>query len=84
MIAVDGENVTVTYTDDGSSGTVPPTDVRAILDTAFAVGDRVLAVWSGGSFYLGEVSEVKGTTYTVKRDDGSEPSTVAAEKIIAE
>jgi hypothetical protein len=84
VTAVGGANVTVTYTDDGSSGTVPATDVRAIPDTAFAVGDRVLAVWSGGRFYPGEVSKVDGTTYTVKWDDGSDPSTVEAGKIIAE
>lgn len=81
---VEGDNVTVTYTDDGSSGTVPAADVRAIPETAFAVGDRVLAVWSGGRFYPGEVTKVEGTTYTVKWDDGSDPSTVAAGKIIAE
>jgi len=58
VTAVDGENVTVTYADDGSSGTVPATDVRAIPDTTFAVGDRVLAVWSGGRFYSGEVGKI--------------------------
>ena len=81
---VEGDNVTVTYTDDGSSGTVPAADVQAIPETAFAVGDRVLAVWSGGRFYPGEVTKVQGTMYTVKWDDGSDPSTVAAGKIIAE
>jgi predicted small lipoprotein YifL len=84
VTAVAGENVTVTYTDDGSSATVPATDVRAIPDTTFAVGDRVLAVWSGGRFYPSEVSKVEGTTYTVKWDDASQPSTVEAGKIIAE
>jgi len=84
VTAVDGENVTVTYSDDGSSGTVPATDVRAIPDTTFAVGDRVRAVWASGRFYQSEVSKVDGTTYTVKWDDGSQPSTVEAGKIIAE
>ncbi len=84
VTAVDGDNVTVTYTDDGSSMTVPATDIREIPDMTFAVGDRVLAVWSGGRFYAGEVSKVDGTTYTVKWDDGSDPSTVEAGKIIAE
>ena len=51
VTAVDGDNVTVTYTDDGTSRTVPATDVRAIPDTGFAVGDRVRAVWAGGRFY---------------------------------
>ncbi|MEI6450101.1 MAG: hypothetical protein WCP98_09130 [Actinomycetes bacterium] len=84
VTAVDGDNVTVTYTDDGTSRTVPATDVRAIPDTGFAVGDRVRAVWAGGRFYQGEVSKVDGTTYTVKWDDGSDPSTVEAGRIIAE
>ena len=84
VTAVDGDNVTVTYADDGTSRTVPATDVRAIPDTGFAVGDRVRAVWAGGRFYQGEVSKVDGTTYTVKWDDGSDPSTVEAGRIIAE
>lgn len=84
VTAVDGKNVTVTYADDGSSGKVPATDVRAIPDTTFAIGDRVLAVYSGGRLYAGEVTKVEGTTYTVKWDDGSQPSTVEAGKIIAE
>lgn len=79
-----GQSVTVTYTDDGSSGVVPATDVPAIPDTTFAVGDRVLAVWSKGRFCPGEVSKVEGTTYSVKWDDGRRPSTVEAGKIIAE
>ena len=37
-----------------------------------------------GRFYPGEVTKVEGTTYTVKWDDGSQPSGVAAGKIIAE
>jgi len=36
------------------------------------------------SAFLGEVSKVDGTTYTVKWDDGSDPSTVEAGKISAE
>jgi hypothetical protein len=84
VTAVDGANVTVTYADDGSSGTVAAADCRPISDTAFTVGDRVLAVWASGRFYPGEVSAVEGTTYTVTWDDGSDPSQVEAGKIIAE
>jgi len=85
VTAVDGDNVTVTYADDGSSRTVSASaDVRAIPDAAFAVGDRVLAVWASGRFYEGTVSKVDGTTYTVKWDDGSDPSPVEAGMIIAE
>ena len=84
VTAVDGDNVTVTYTDDGTSGTVAAADVRAIPSATFAVGDRVLAVWSAGHFYPGEVTKVEGTAYVVKWDDSSTPSAVETGKIIAE
>ena len=81
---VDGEDVTVTYVDDGSSSTLKASAVRAIPARTFVVGDRVLAVWSKGRFYAGEIGAVTGDTYTVTRDDGSTPSLVEATKIIAE
>jgi hypothetical protein len=81
---VDGEDVTVTYTDDGSSSTLKASEVRAIPARTFVVGDRVLAVWSKGRFYAGAISAVTGDTYTVTWDDGSTPSLVEATKIIAE
>jgi hypothetical protein len=77
-------NVTVTYVDDGSTGTVKENEVRAIPEQTFAVGDRVMAVWSAGRFYPGEIASVDGTSYTVKWDDGSTPSTVEVTKIMAE
>ncbi len=81
---VEGDSISVTYVDDGTSRAVPTADVRTIPDVTFAVGDRVLAVWSSAHFYPGEVTAVEGTTYTVKWDDGSTPSAVEAGKIIAE
>ena len=81
---VTGADVTVTYTDDGTSATLSASDVRAIPASAFAAGDRVLAVWSKGRFYPGEVTRVDGASYTVKWDDGSAPSVIEAGKIIAE
>ena len=81
---VDGEDVTVTYTDDGSSSTLKAREVRAIPARTFAVGERVLAVWSRARFYAGEITEANGDAYTVKWDDGSTPSVVEAAKIIAE
>jgi hypothetical protein len=84
VTAVDGDQVTVTYADDGSSKTIAATECRPIPDTTFAVGDRVLAVWSAGRFYPGEVSAVDGDLSTVKWDDGSEPTQVEAGRIIAE
>jgi hypothetical protein len=50
VTAVDGDEVTVTFADDGSSLAVAAADVRTIPETAFAVGDRVLAVWQNGRF----------------------------------
>jgi hypothetical protein len=84
VTAVEGDQVTVTYTDDGSSATVAASECRPIPDATFGVGDRVLAVWAAGRFYPGEVTAVDGNMSTVKWDDGSEPSQVEAGKIIAE
>jgi hypothetical protein len=84
VTAVDGDEVTVTFADDGSSLAVAAADVRTIPETAFAVGDRVLAVWQNGRFYPGEISAVDGSTHTVAWDDGSEPSPVEAGRIIVE
>lgn len=84
VTAVDGDSVTVTYVDDGTSKTLKAGDVRAIPTKTYAVGDRVLAVWSSGRFYAGEVTKVDGDAYTVKWDDGSTPSTVEVTKIVAE
>ena len=81
---VDGEDVTVTYTDDGSSSTLKAREVRAIPARTFAVGERVLAVWSRARFYAGEVTAASGDACTVTWDDGSTPSVVEATKIIAE
>jgi hypothetical protein len=82
--SVDGDTVNVVYADDGTAGAVPQTDVRAIPAATFAVGDRVLAVWSQGRFYPGEVTKVTGSTYTIAWDDGTTPSTVEAGRIIVE
>jgi hypothetical protein len=84
VTAVDGDEVTVTFVDDGSSLAVAAAGVRTIPETAFAVGDRVLAVWQNGRFYPAEISAADGSTYTVAWDDGSEPSPVEAGRIIAE
>jgi len=84
VTAVDGDQITVTYADDGSSKTVAAAECRPIPDATFAVGDRVLAVWAAGRFYPGEVTAVEGSMSTVKWDDGSTPSQVEAGKIIAE
>jgi hypothetical protein len=76
--------VTVQYVDDGSTGTVDAAQVRAVPAAVFAAGDRVLAVWSAGRFYPGEVTAVDGESCTVKWDDGSTPSAVEVMKVIAE
>jgi hypothetical protein len=84
VTAIDGDSVTVEYSDDGSSATVQSAEVRPIPATSFAAGDRVLAVWSNGRFYAGEITEANGTSYVVAWDDGSEPSTVDAGQVIAQ
>ena len=82
VTAVDGDSITVKYTDDGTSATVPAAEVRAIATTTFGAGDRVLAVWSKGRFYAGMITEASGTSYVVSWDDGSAPSTVEAGQVI--
>jgi hypothetical protein len=82
--SVDGGTVNVVYADDESAGAVPETDVRAIPAATFAEGDRVLAVWSQGRFYAGKVTKANGSSYVITWEDGSTPSTVEADKIIAE
>jgi hypothetical protein len=82
--SVDGGTVNVVYADDGSAGAVAVADVHAIPDATFAVGDRVLAVWSQGRFYAGKVTKANGSSYVIAWDDGTTPSSVEAGKIIAQ
>ena len=82
--AVDGDQITVKYADDGSTKTVNSADVKMITPQTWAAGDKVLAVWSAGRFYKGSVVGGSGTTYTIKWDDGSAASEVTADKIIAQ
>ncbi len=78
----DGE-VTVTYLDDGTSGTLDESEVRSIEEKDWQVDDRVLAVWSVARFYSGTITEVQDTGYIVDWDDGSTPSLVSADMILA-
>jgi hypothetical protein len=80
---VEGDKITVQYADDQSTKTVASSDVKAIPRKTWAAGDKVLAVWTSGRFYPGEVTREVGASYEVKWDDGSAPSDVTAEKIIA-
>ena len=82
--AVDGDQITVKYADDGSTKTVNSADVKMIVPQVWAVGDKVMAVWASGRFYNGTVIEAAGTTYKIKWDDGSAPSEVTDDKIIAQ
>lgn len=84
VTAVGSKEVTVQYADDGSTKTVPDGDVKAIVARQWAVGDKVLAVWSAGRFYKGEITKVGTGSYQVKWDDGSAPTDVTADKIIAQ
>ena len=82
--AVDGDQITVKYADDSSTKTVNSADVKRIVPQTWAVGDKVLAVWASGRFYQGSVAGGSGTTYTIKWDDGSAPSEVTSDKIVAQ
>jgi hypothetical protein len=84
VTAVGDKEVTVQYVDDSSTKTVPDGDVKPIPARQWAVGDKVLAVWSSGRFYKGEIIKVGSSACQVKWDDGSAPSDVTADKIIAQ
>ena len=82
--AVDGDQITVKYADDSSVKTVNAADVQTIVPQTWSVGDKVLAVWSAGKFYKGTVTGASGDSYKIQWDDGSAPSEVTADKIIAQ
>ena len=83
VTAAEDAQVSVQFLDDNSKLTIAASDVRAIKPTTWAVGSSVYAVWSSGRFYPGKITAASGGTYTVKWDDGSAPTQVAADKIMA-
>lgn len=83
VTAVDGDQIEVQFADDQSKLKVPAADIQPIEEKNWAVGSDVLAVWTSGRFYPGQITEADGTTYTVKWQDGSEPSKVTSDKIIS-
>jgi hypothetical protein len=82
--AVNGDQITVKYADDGSTKTVAATDVKPITKKTWVVGDKVLAVWASGRFYKGNVIEAAGSNYKIQWDDGSAASDVSVDKIVAQ
>lgn len=81
---VEGDKITVQYADDQTIRTVAKSDVRPIPRKTWAVGEKVQAVWTSGRFYPGVITREVGASYEVKWDDGSEPTDVTVEKIIAQ
>ena len=84
VTAIEDDQVTVQYADDNSTRSISAADIKPIPLKTWAVGDRVLAVWASGRFYSGEITKVVGSSYTVTWDDGSTPSEVTPDKIIAQ
>ncbi|HTL38022.1 MAG TPA: hypothetical protein VL326_33050 [Kofleriaceae bacterium] len=65
---------------------VPVTDTPAISGTpsapALAVGDRVSAQWTNGSWYPGKISAVNADgTYNIAYDDGDKSKSLPASKV---
>lgn len=79
----EGDQVTVRWTDSATEDTVAAADVRPVEVREWSVGDRVLAVWASGRFYEGTITAADDPSYTVAWDDGSTPSAVTSDKIIA-
>ncbi len=67
-----GDEVFVKYT-DGSSQTLPPLDVAHLHqpNSSVHVGQEVLALWNGTSYYSAFIKKITDTAVTVKWKDGS-------------
>jgi len=83
VTSVTGDQIKVEFTDDHSTLSVPVADVHAVTEKTWGVGSDVLAVWTAGRFYPGQITAADGGTYTVKWEDGSTPSKVTSDKIIS-
>lgn len=82
MAVSDDGMLTVKYVDDDTEDELTEDEVIAIEEKEWAVGDRVLAVWSVAKFYSGTIESADGDEYIVAWDDGSDPSAVTADMII--
>jgi hypothetical protein len=80
---VEGDRVSIVFADDSSTKTVKSSELRPIPIRVWAVGDKVLAVWSTGRFFEGVITNAAPPRYTVKWADGTTPSTVTADRIMA-
>ncbi len=73
ITGISGDKADLLY-EDGDKLTVPLSSVRALsTDTAFKVGDHVVAAWKGAQMFGGTVTAVTEQTCTVKWDDGDTP-----------
>ncbi len=82
MAVSDDGMLTVKYVDDDTEDDLTEGEVIAIEEKEWAVGDRVLGVWSVAKFYSGTIESADGNEYIVTWDDGSDPSAVTADMII--
>jgi hypothetical protein len=84
VTALSGDKSSVLYDDDKVTREIANAELTLVAPKTWAVGDKVMAVWSSGKFYAGTITAAKaGDIYTVKWDDGSTPSDVEAAKIFA-
>ena len=84
VTAVDGNDLTVQYIDDGSKRTC-----LSRMSGRFRLGlgpweDKVLAVWSSGRFYDGVITRAGDDSCEVRWADGSAPSDVPVDRIVAQ
>lgn len=82
IASIDGKVVNVRFAFDGQVRIVRDTAVRPVVVRQWHAGDSVLAV-SGGRFEPGTVVLVKPGAFAIRWKDGSPPSDVPADKIIA-
>jgi hypothetical protein len=81
ITGISGDKADLLY-EDGDKLTVPLASVKVLAaDTAFKVGDRVMAAWKGAQMFPGVVTAVTDLTCTVKWEDGDAPLEVKKSRI---
>lgn len=81
ITGISGDKADLLY-EDGDKLTVPLSTVRVLsAETAFNVGDKVVAAWKGAQMFPGVVTAVGELTCTVKWDDGDTPLEVKKSRI---
>ena len=81
VTGISGDKADLLY-EDGDKLAVPLASLRILSsDTAFKVGDHVMAAWKNAQMFPGVITAVTEVTCTVKWDDGDTPLEVKKNRI---